>query len=262
MTTMIKSPVRAGSRLLAALLGLAAAGASAESEPDGRWTGSVTPYVWGLGVSGTVRPLANGPTLKVDRSLGDLLDNLDAAGFVTGLARRDDWVLVGDLTYSRSSLKGRIALPNLPPSLRVEAKARERQLTISALVGRTISEGQDSRADLLAGIRAWRLRAEIAVPAVEIGVRSTTTITDPIFGVRWEGPIGQRWSAMAYGDVGGFGIDSKLTWQVVAAAKRSVGQSSHLSLGWRYLAVDYREDGRRLDLAFAGPVVGWTWNFD
>jgi hypothetical protein len=262
MTTLMKPPLRAGSTLLAALLALAAAGASAQAAPDGRWSGSVTPYLWGLGLSGTVRPLANGPTLTVDRSLGDLLDNLDAAGFVTGLARRDDWVLVGDLTYSRSSMEGRIGPPNLPPALRPEAKARERQLTLSAMVGRTISEGQDSRVDLLAGIRAWRLRAEISVPATRIDVRSTTTITDPIVGVRWEGPIGQRWSAMAYGDVGGFGIDSKLTWQVVAAAKRSVGQSSHLSLGWRYLAVDYREDGRRLDLAFAGPVVGWTWNFD
>lgn len=262
MTSMTQPPLRAASALLAALLGLAANGASATAAPDGRWTGSVTPYLWGLGLSGTVRPLANGPTLTVDRSLSDILDNLDAAGFITGLARRDDWVLAGDLTFSRSTMEGRIGPPNLPPALRPQATARERQLTISAMVGRTISEGQDSRVDLLAGIRAWRLRAEISVPATRIDVRSTTTIVDPVVGVHWEGPIGERWSAMAYGDVGGFGVDSKFTWQVVAAAKRPVGQSSQLSFGWRYLAVDYEEDGRRLDLAFAGPFVGWTWNFD
>lgn len=261
--TAATPPSRAESVLLATLLGLAATGAAAQSAPpEGRWTGSVTPYIWGIGLSGTVRPLASGPTLTVDRSLGDILDSLDAAGFISGQARRDDWVLIGDLTFSRSSMQGRIGPPGLPPGLRPQAKARERQRTLTALIGRTISEGTASRVDLLAGIRAWSLRAEVAVPATRIEVRSTTTITDPIVGVRWEGPLGGHWSAMAYGDVGGFGIDSKFTWQVLAAAKRPIGQSSHLSLGWRHLAVDYREDGRRLDLAFTGPFVGWTWDFD
>jgi hypothetical protein len=252
-------------RMAATLIVALAAGIGADraiASPEGRWRGQLTPYLWMSGLSGTVRPVPNGPTLDVDKSFRDLLEDLDAAGFVTGLARRDDWVVIGDFSFSRSSTEGRVAPPGAPPGVLLPATARERQRSLTALVGRTVAESDEGRWDLLAGLRAWRVRVAVAVPLAGIDVRANESIADPVFAARWHGTFAERWTATLYGDVGGFGVDSRLTWQVHATANRAIGPSSHLSFGWRHLAVDWRERGRRLDLALGGPVVGWTVTFD
>jgi hypothetical protein len=245
-----------------ALLPVVTPAAAAQSQARAGWHGQITPYVWMSGLSGQVRPLANGPTLDVDKSFGDLLEDLDAAGFVTGLARRDDWVVIGDFSFSRSSMDGRVSPPGAPPGVLLPATARERQRSLTALVGRTVAESEDGRWDLLGGLRAWRVRVAVAVPLAGIDVRANESIADPILAARWHGAIAERWTMTLYGDVGGFGVDSRLTWQVHASANRAIGPSSHLSFGWRHLALDWRERGRRIDLALGGPVVGLTVTFD
>lgn len=236
--------------------------AAAQSQAGAGWRGQITPYVWMSGLSGQVRPLANGPTLDVDKSFGDLLEDLDAAGFVSGLARRDDWVVIGDFSFSRSSMDGRVAPPGAPPGVLLPATARERQRSLTALVGRTVAGSEDGRWDLLGGLRAWRVRVAVEVPLAGIDLRANESIADPIVGARWHGAIAERWTMTLYGDVGGFGVDSQLTWQFYATANRAISPSSHLSFGWRHLALDWRERGRRVDLALGGPVVGLTLTFD
>ncbi len=78
---------------LAGAASLAPLSASAED-----WSSQVTLYGWGAGVSGDFTPLAGAPTLSFDKSLSEVLKDLDGAFFITGLARRGDLVLFGDLT--------------------------------------------------------------------------------------------------------------------------------------------------------------------
>ena len=66
------------------------------------WTGQVTLYGWGAGVGGDLTPFTGAPTLSFDKSLTEVLKDLDAAFFATGFARRGDFVVFGDFTYSSS----------------------------------------------------------------------------------------------------------------------------------------------------------------
>lgn len=51
---------------------------------DGAWQGQATAYVWGAGLGGDVTPFTGAPTVEVDKSLSDVLDNLDGAFFLSG----------------------------------------------------------------------------------------------------------------------------------------------------------------------------------
>ena len=79
------SPMTRASRLVAVAVSLLALPAVAQ---DRNWSAQVTPYLWGAGLSGSVAPLANGPTLEFDNDLSEVLEDLDAAFFITGFARR------------------------------------------------------------------------------------------------------------------------------------------------------------------------------
>lgn len=63
-------------------------------------------YGWGAGVTGDFKPFTGAPTLSFDKFFSEVLEDRDGAFFVTGLARRGDLVLFGDLTYSSSSRSG------------------------------------------------------------------------------------------------------------------------------------------------------------
>jgi hypothetical protein len=88
------------SRLVAVAVSLLALPAVAQ---DRNWSAQVTPYLWGAGLSGSVAPLANGPTLEFDNDLSEVLEDLDAAFFITGFARRGRLVFLGDFSATTSS---------------------------------------------------------------------------------------------------------------------------------------------------------------
>src|SRR5690606_33185130 len=100
----------------------------------------------------------------------------------------------------------------------------------------------------------------VAVPGVA-AARSDSTFVDPIAGVRWRQAVSPRWSSMAYADFGGFGLGSDATWQLLALANYQASEQVFVSLGYRHQQLDYRDKGKRLDMALSGPMLGLTWRF-
>ncbi|WP_223252339.1 hypothetical protein [Paracoccus mutanolyticus] len=118
------------------------------------WSGQITPYVWGAGLGGDVTPFAGAPTLSFDKSLSEVLEDTDGAFFLSGFARRDRLVLMGDLSWSTSSKAG-----TLPPGLPAEGKVTQRSLTL--LAGWRAVSNDRMTLDALAGARAWRVKGRI-----------------------------------------------------------------------------------------------------
>lgn len=226
---------------------------SAQQAPAG-WSFQLTPYVWATGLGGSLRPLAGGPKISIDKSFSDILEDLDIAFFITGLARKDRFVLLGDLSASSSS-RGGVVPPGIP------AKGSLRQTSLSLLAGyRTVAEGPFTL-DLLAGARVWDVRARINAPVVPVRVSRERSFADPIVGARVNVRLAPGWSLLAYGDVGGAGIGSRFTSQLAATINYQVSDRVFLSAGYRQLHVDYREDGMRADVRMKGPLVGATLRF-
>lgn len=213
------------------------------------WSGQVTLYGWGAGVSGDFTPLTGAPTLSFDKSLSDVLEDLDGAFFVTGLARRGDLVLFGDLTYSASSRSGIV-----PPGIPAAGEVTMKSLTLAA--GKRFDAGSGTTVDVLGGLRAWDIDGSVTSPV--LSVSPSTSFVDPIVAVRVNSPLSDRWSVLSYLDVGGFGVGSDLTWQAAVTANYRARDNMYLSFGWRHLAVDYSDGGTVFDGAMSGPLVGLT----
>lgn len=239
----------AGAALAALAATLAPAAAQAQD-----WSGQLTLYGWGAGVTGDFTPFTGGPTLSFDKSLSEVLEDLDGAFFATGLLRRGDLVLFGDLTYSRSSRAGLV-----PPGVPASGELTIRSVTLAA--GRRFDTGGGSHVDVLGGLRAWSLDGRVSVPLAGVSIAPTVDFVDPIIALRGSTPLSDRWSLLGYIDVGGFGVGSDLTWQAAVTANYQATDNLVLSIGWRHLEVDYSDNGTRFDGAMTGPVFGATLRF-
>jgi hypothetical protein len=220
----------------------------------------VTPYLWGAGLSGLVQPSVAASWVVVRRSAGDLLQDLDAAVFVSALARRDRWVVVGDVSATRASRAGLVPTGNPAlPAVRAEATLRQTSLTLAG--GYRVVQSSTGSLDLLAGARAWWLRPAIAAPPVTTGRSAASDLVDPIVAARGTVVLTPAWRLLAYGDVGGFGAGSDATRQLVLTANARVARRVWLSGGYRALAVDHAARGARVDASLHGPLLGGTFSF-
>lgn len=222
---------------------------------EGRgWAVQVTPYVWGSGVGGEVAPLAGGPTLEFDESLPDVLEDLDAAFFLSAFARRGAWVALADVSASASSREGLV-----PPGIPGEGEVSQRSVTLA--LGRRVQPDPRATLDLLLGLRAWDLEASAAVPLAGLSASADAGFADPIVAARATYALSPRLSATLYADLGGWGAGSEATDQQLATLNYAVTERLVLSTGWRRLHVDREGDGPRIEATFSGPLAGLTWRF-
>ena len=66
---------------------------------------------------------------------------------------------------------------------------------------------------------------------------------------------------VAYGDIGGFGVGSHLTWQLLGGVQYDVSSRWSLSAGWRHLDINYDHKGFVFDAAMDGPILGAVYKF-
>lgn len=224
------------------------------AEESSAWTAQVTPYVWGSGIDGNATPFTGAPTITFERSFSELLEDLDGAFFLSGFARRDRFVLLGDFSYSSSSKQGRV-----PPGIPAEGELRQTSLTLAA--GYRVADAPGRTIDVLAGARHWRIRSAVDVPLAGISQSPSETFTDPIVAIRANLALAERWSALLYADVGGFGVGSDSTSQLLGTVNYQISDRAYVSGGYRRLNVDYASGGTRADVTLDGPLVGLTWRF-
>ena len=84
--------------------------------------------------------------------------------------------------------------------------------------------------------------------------------TDPIIGVRYFYDFGNKWMISARGDIGGFGLGSDFTWNVLALVHFQPWEYVSIVAGYRAMDQDY-EDGSgasrfAYDMRLAGPIAG------
>jgi hypothetical protein len=226
--------------------------ASAERSSD--TGGQVTVYGWLAGATGAFTPLAGAPTLEFDNSFGDVLEDLDAAFFASGQFRKDGFVVVADVSYASLSRDGLVP-PGIPASGVVS------QLALTALAGARVKDGVGLKVDLLAGSRLWNLDGRVDVPLAGVSIAPDRTFVDPVVAARINAALAPRLSAIVHADIGGFGLGSDFTYQVVATANYRVGKSTFLSAGWRHLHLDYNEAGTAFEGSQTGPLFGVTQRF-
>jgi hypothetical protein len=215
----------------------------------------LTPYIWGSGVGGTVRPVAGGPSLRFSEGLRDVLEDLDSAFFLSGLYRQNRFVLLGDFSVSRSSRGGTVPGLGLPVTGRLE------QSSFTLAAGYRALATERATVDYLVGLRHWDIEARARTPVPGLAAGLSVDFTDPIIAARTNIRLNDRWSVIGYADVGGFGAGSDLTSQLMATVNWQARDRLFLSAGYRHLYVDYDDDGKGFEGSFSGPILGLSLQF-
>lgn len=175
-------------------------------------------------------------------------------------ARRDRFSLLFDLFYVNLQQGF-----NSPDSIAVSGgDVRTRTTEVSAIALYRLLQDPSVFVDVGGGLRAWWINTRIQANAGLLAGRSASSTVDLVNGVV-AGRLGlcltDTIGLTFYGDVGGFNINSSLTWQAIAAADWQFTNSLVASVGWRHIQVDTRNSGTDLDLAFRGPFLGLTYRF-
>ncbi len=242
--------------LSAALLAILPSSAFAEQS---EWEHYATVYMVGASLGGTV---GDGPVEgSVSAGFSDILDNLELGAMASYRGERGPWAVVADIMY----MKLENQQTGQGPLEQTDVKLESDQLIIALDGARKITD----HIDVYGGLRYWDLDTRIGLAIGPGGVPVTTQSgddwIDPVVGLRFATPLGQRWQFVAKGDVGGFGIGSDFTWHVTTFVSYNLTAQANLLLGFRYIDVDY-ESGSGLnrfkyDVRQGGPTAGFAWRF-
>ena len=228
--------------------------------PEGReFTFIVAPYVWIPTVTGDIGLGAQGIPLNLNA--GDLLDVFEFGGLIRGEFRhKSGWGVSVDHIFADLGTGFDILIGDVDVSI-------DAGITEVAII-RRIESGTDSF-EPYAGIRHWNAHVTAEIQSfffngtVEVGDKWT----DPIVGLRYIHPMGQRWRLIAQGDIGGFGAGSNFSWNAAAGASYALSRRSQFQVVYRVLSVDRESPAIGggspvdLDLSISGPLIGFAYQF-
>lgn len=241
------------------------------------WALQITPYMWAAGLEGNISPFRRAPTIEVEKSFSDVMDDLNFGGFVNIWGRYSRFVFSGDAMYvDTTDSHGTGPLPALqipglgmiPPGANVDAEVDTKQFMATLQGGYRVFDTAELTLDALAGARFWYISNDVSVTASHpaIGSRSATHgesfgWVDPVVGMRAFLPLTEELSVQAQADVGGFGAGSDFTWSALATVNYVFTGHLSASVGYKVLDVDYDHDGHVYDTRLSGPVLGVTYRF-
>jgi hypothetical protein len=226
-----------------AALCMATGSSHAQTESDDSdWQMVVRPYFFLSGVSGSVTSARE--TFPINSSFSELMDNLRPSGFVAFTAERGSWGGYADLQYI--SLIGEAT--NAPgTSLELRNFIVEADLTYRP--------AQAPSLRFHAGLRTYSVDQTLNI-ASQSAVESNTTVVDPIVGAVGVWTLTPSWSFEIRGDIGGFGLGSEFTNQLMGLLTWRMGNTLSLPFGYRVLDYQIKTGDVMMDIQMGGPVLG------
>lgn len=227
---------------------------------EGGWEHTAVLYAMGAAIDGEAQ--IGDLVVPVDMSMSDIFDALEFGAMAAYRADNGTWSFTVDATFM--GLGGAAATERGIVSGDVDLD----QVTLMATVGRRVTPHLEALLSLAYLDLSTDLEATIRVPGVGDVVRRASaeaSWVDPLVGLQYNVPIGEQWRFNLRGDIGGFGIGSDFTYQVLANFRWQASERLGVVFGYRMIGFDY-ENGHdagyeRYDLLEQGPLVGMTIGF-
>ena len=218
-----------------------------ESSGTKAWDFQLAPfYLWAVNLNGEMKVKNIVAPVKVD--FGDAFDNLEAV-FTAHFEGwwRQKWGFLVDVSYVNLAGEERILDVDL-------------ENVMTELVGFYRFIKGPHALEPLAGIRYTSLETDIDILGIPFGIDESEGWVDPIIGARYRYSIAEKWKVLLRGDIGGFGVGSDFTWNLVGLIHFQPWKHVGFVGGYRALDVDY-ESGSSLDkfeydVLMHGPLVG------
>lgn len=266
-----------------AALGLLAGTATAAQvrTDDGQWHFNATIYGWfptlssSLDTVVTGLPGPNGGTARpvdVSSSISphNYLSNLRMAFMMMGEARKDRWLIFGDIVYTNMSNEStrvkRVTGPlgNLSAQITSTASTDLSNTILTFGGGYTLFKNDRWNLDLLAGARYMDLTSSLTLTLQDARGRYLSHkasmdkgIWDGIVGARGEVRLGDsRWFVPYYADIGAG--TSNWTWQGILGLGYRYDWGA-VTLAWRALGYQFNQHNANLTMSGPGLGVSFRW---
>ncbi len=210
---------------------------------------------WASGISGTTG--LKGVTGHVDVPFTALLDHLDAIAPLSLDARYGKWGVHVDGQYVKLSeqfhpdrfllesgtVEMEQAFVNFDLNYRVVDTA---PFTVEAFAG-----GRFNYMSLNGTLESARPRL-----VSDKNMGGDTDWCDPILGVNAKVQVSKPLSLIFTGDVGGFGVGSHLTYQLLGGVQIQVARNLYSQVAYRLIHTDYSSGGASYNVDMSGPRDG------
>jgi len=223
------------------------------------WEVVLAPYVLFGSLTGDAAVGPTGPT-PVDLGFGDIVKNLEFGVMGHAEVWKGAWGFVGDVIYL--DLGSDLAIPVLGV---LDIGVQE--VVAEGLLGRRFRAPR-RQIDVLAGVRYWNLGLDLELVSLPgAGLNLGDDWVDPVVGSRILQEVGEEWSLIARGDVGGFGLGSDFSWNVQGGVGYDVSDTFSLVAQYRALSVDFENDDAgsadflSYDTVTHGPLLGFVFRF-
>ena len=230
-----------------------------EAPPE--WVFTAEPFFWAAGLKGDVGDRGLGPA-NVSLDFDQIFNHIDwwpPPIMINGEARNDRYALFTEFIYLGLKVEG-----TSPGPFQLFSASDKLNLVLWTFGGsyRLVDNGT-ATLDVLAGGRLWSLDNDLTVtgPLATREASGSKTWVDPLIGVAGTVGLGNGFGLHGEADVGGFGVSAQIDWQVQGTLQYKYSDSVTLEAGYRYLAVDYDDDGFVWDVAMQGPVIGVKFSF-
>lgn len=221
---------------------------------------SVTSYFWATAIDGKSATLPPLPAADISLRFRDVLKELNGALMASAEMRIDRWSVLVDGQFSQVTTGG-----TLPGPFFSALKLRSQTMTLQGAAFYRVHEDSVFALDVGGGIRFWNLDTKLEIlpglANIRIDHRQSQMWADPILGARLGIKLDGPWSLTVAGDIGGFSVGSRLTWQALGSVDYAWNEKLTLKAGYRALHVDYRSGGFSYDVTQHGPAVAATYRF-
>lgn len=209
------------------------------------WSFELTPYAWLAGIDADIT--AGARTAEVDAGFDDLIDKVDLAASLLGIAQYDQWVMYGQFDYMELSEDG-----DLRDGGGVEVSSDFLLATI-AFGYQFDGFWEDSTFDVLFGVRYSNLDNQIDIG--DSSVNSGSDIFDGLVMLRPSFYLSENWRLNPVFSVGTG--DSDFIYELHPQVQYSISETIKLRVGYRRVGYDYtNENNVKYDGSIHGLTIG------
>jgi hypothetical protein len=215
-----------------------------------RWEFTVSPYLIIPWLDGEVAVGNFGSDIEIGPS--EVFDNLQLAGMVYFSARKGRWGFAVDTLYLSMGTS-----TDRPPS------DQEVDQALVTFMGTTRI---NQHFDFVFGARWSHLKVALDFKGpIGLQIEDRTNWVDPIVGIRFQHRLGKHFSFEFLGDLGGFGVGSRIAWNLEPVIAIDLASWAKLAFGYRVIGFDYRSGEGRARIVYEmnvqGPMMGVAFHF-
>jgi opacity protein-like surface antigen len=220
-----------------------------------KWEFATIGYIFFAGAFGKSTPRDPLPPIDIHLPFGTVLKSFKFGVMGAAEARHDRLVFLGDLMWVHLGGSQGLKVRDVNfADVHVDTKTG----AITALGGYRVVDNGPVVVDLLAGgrLNTNKQRVDYHGILLDLSASVSKTWIDPVVATRIRAPLGGKFGMSLYGDIGGFGIGSKLTWQGIATVNYQINHKMTVGAGWRYFQINYHDhDGFIYDVHQTGPII-------